>query len=116
MVIPGILERLCGVRAGDPARPFRRGSLVQWHGPKASERLTKLHEKAKSRRAARSTIRPEENIVRIRIASALEEVEEQMSGFNVNIAGVSPACSRVSASPSCQIQRQNLLNLAVAKV
>lgn len=116
MVIPGILERLCGVRAGDPARPFRRGSLVQWHGPKASERLTKLHEKAKSRRAARSTIRPEENIVRIRIASALEEVEEQMSGFNVNIAGVSPACSRVSASPSCRIQRHNLLNLAVAKV
>ena len=52
---------------------------------------TKLHEKTQRRRASRTAIRPKHNIILSRITSALEEVEEQMACFHVDVTGVGTA-------------------------
>ena len=52
---------------------------------------TEFHEQTEGGRTARSTVCPEDNIVGVGITSALEEVEEQMASFDVDIAGIRPA-------------------------
>lgn len=63
---------------------------------------TEFHEQAQCRRSARPAIRPEHDVVRVGVTPALEEVEEQVTGFDVYISCVSTVNTqqrrRVSAS------------------
>lgn len=51
---------------------------------------TQFHKQPDRRRTSRPTIRPEDDIVLVRVAPTFEEVEEQMSGFDVYVASKGP--------------------------
>lgn len=53
--------------------------------------LTKLHEQSDGGRTPRASVCPEDYIVLVRIVPALEEVEEQVSGLDVDITRERPA-------------------------
>lgn len=52
---------------------------------------TEFHEKAGRGRPAGSTVRPEEYVIMIRSTPALEEVEEQVPHFDVDVSCVCAA-------------------------
>ena len=55
-----------------------------------SQLPTKLVKEAEHRGAARTTVCPEYHIVLVRIAAALKESEEEMSGFDIDVASIRP--------------------------
>ena len=50
--------------------------------------LTQLHEEPNRGRASRATVRPEDNIILVRVIPAFEEIEEQMSRLDVDVSSV----------------------------
>lgn len=50
-----------------------------------SLRRTKLHKQSKGGRASWTTVCPEDNVILVRIISALEEVEEEVASLNVDV-------------------------------
>lgn len=51
-------------------------------------RLTQFHEEAHRRRGAGTAVRPEDDIIRVGVTPALEEVEEQMARLDVDVPAV----------------------------
>lgn len=68
-LVPRVGVERSAVRAGDPTR-------------------TEFHEQANGRRATRSAVGPEDHVVMVGVAPALEEVEEQVPCFNVYVSCV----------------------------
>lgn len=52
------------------------------------ERLTQFHEEAHRRRGAGAAVRPEDDVIRVGVAAALEEVEEQVARLDVDVPAV----------------------------
>ena len=52
---------------------------------------TEFHEESHGRGCARAAIGPEDDIVRVGIASALEEIEEQVSSLDIYVARIRAA-------------------------
>ena len=71
--------------------------LVTLHGPKGTHvsransqcsEHTKFHKEPHRRRRARSAVGPEDDIVVVRVPTALEKVEEQVTSLNIDVACV----------------------------
>ncbi len=52
------------------------------------EELTQFHEEAHRRRGAGTAVRPEYDIIRVGVAPALEEIEEQVARLDVDVSTV----------------------------
>lgn len=50
--------------------------------------LTQFHEEAHRRRGAGTAVRPKDDIIRVGVAPTLEEIEEQVASFDVDVPAV----------------------------
>lgn len=86
--VEGALLRVC-----QPTRACDKGyKPTHWHY-KSTGVVTEFHEEV--HRCARTADRPKYDIILARASPALEEVEEKVAGFDVDVTCISPGCNNI---------------------